>query len=329
MQTKGRALFNLLRMNWVEDSQLSVEPWQVENYRTLPLEKLFEMAGELNISLDKDRFVHYATSCESPEELTEALWLGGEDPSEHDRIYLIVFELWRRLQPEKQSLSLFCDELDYLIDLYDRAELPNDEPLQTALSELARILDESVDRGQPPKEVFQALSEYCAHDLEAFIYDLAASQIDLGNNILASELVDGFFAYVEDNKWFEFLHARLMFDADEEEAHFMIDRLMERLQEEPDFELLLEIARFMASKGSRDHFFRAALDAKPYLQVEEDFQELLALSCEFLPFFDQDEMHEVFTDMLKRRASAPLEKELRPGDRDLSTYFSQMKSVAQ
>jgi hypothetical protein len=329
MQTKGRALFNLLGMNWAEDEEIQVEPWQVENYRSLALETLFEKLGELKISFNKQRFIEYAGSCDAPEELADALWIEGDDPSEHDKIYLIVFELWRRLLPEKQSLSIFCDELDHLIDLYDRGELASDEPLQTALTELARILDESVDRGQPPKEVFKALSEHCAHDLESFIYDLAATQIDQGNNILASELTDNFFAYIEDERWFEFLLARLTFEADEEEAHFMIDRLMEQLQEEPDFELLLEIARFTATKGVKGHFYRAALEARPCLQVEEDFQELLALSCEFLRFFDQDAMHAECTDILKRRASTPPEKELRPSDRDLATYFSFMESVAQ
>ncbi len=327
MQTKGRSLFNLLRMNWLEDPQISAQPWQIKNYRELGLEKLFEMLLELNVSLDEERFKEYASTCDNPEELTDALWLGGEDLSEHDRIYLIVFELWRRFLPEKQSLSLFCDELDQLIDLYDRTDLPNDEPLQGALSELGGILDQSVDRGQPPKEVFTALSEYCAHDLERFIYDFAAAQIDLENRALASELLDGFISYVSDDKWFQFLRARLLFDTDEEEAHFMIDRLMERLQEEPDFELLLEIARFVASRGSREYFFRATMDAKPYLQVEEDFQELLALSCEFLRFFNQAQVFEELSSMLERRANTPLEKELREGDRDLTTYFSLMDNL--
>ncbi|NGX27785.1 MAG: hypothetical protein K940chlam6_01723, partial [Chlamydiae bacterium] len=31
METKGRALYNLIRMNWQEDSSLPVAQWQVED----------------------------------------------------------------------------------------------------------------------------------------------------------------------------------------------------------------------------------------------------------------------------------------------------------
>jgi hypothetical protein len=118
METRGHALYNLIRMNWLEDPTLPVEPWQVEDYRLLPDEEIYSRLEKLGISIDQARFIEYALHFTSPEEMTETLWV-DEELDNFDQAYLLIFELWRRFLPEKQSLSIFCDELDYLIDRYD------------------------------------------------------------------------------------------------------------------------------------------------------------------------------------------------------------------
>ncbi len=244
MQLQTKALYNLVRMNWLDDPTLQVEPWQVVDYRTLEVSELLARLKALDISLTEGSFLSYAEKCNSPEELTDCLWLDPEDLKGSDQAYLLLFELWRRLLPEKYSLSLFCDELDRRIYLYDQGDLIDDEPIQEILKELEDILDGHVDRGADPKETFQRVSEYCAHDLENFIYDYLLDLIEAGNDLTASELLEGLYEYVAHVKWFDFLRARLFTASDAEEAGRRFQRLLEQLQEEPDPELLLEIKDF-------------------------------------------------------------------------------------
>jgi hypothetical protein len=177
-----RALYNLLRMNWLNEPTLSVESWQVEDYRSLPLPDLFERLKQFNIQLDRVSFIAYADECDSPEDLTEHL-IGDRNlpTAQEDQVYLLIFELWRRLMSEKPSLSILCNELDHQIFLYDRHELDNPLALQDALTHFIEILDENVDEGIPPEQAFKLISPYFANDMETFLYDFIAEQIDEGN----------------------------------------------------------------------------------------------------------------------------------------------------
>jgi hypothetical protein len=67
MQIERRALYNSLRMNWVMDPTLEVEPWQVEDYRSLPIDTIFERIEEKNIPLDKETFLALAENVDTPE----------------------------------------------------------------------------------------------------------------------------------------------------------------------------------------------------------------------------------------------------------------------
>lgn len=145
MHTRGRALYNLLRMNWLENDQIQVQPWQVEDYREKSDEALFQLLADLGARLDKATFLAYVDNTDSPEDMADCLWVKEENPETFDRIYLVIFELWRRFAPEKQTLSIFCDELDQLIGLYDHGEL-EEEKIQAALSELQRILEKKFSR---------------------------------------------------------------------------------------------------------------------------------------------------------------------------------------
>jgi hypothetical protein len=208
LQTK--ALYNLLRSSWLDNSKLKVQPWQVEDYRSLSTKELFARLKKLDMPLTEDSFKQYAENCESPEELAECLWLDEEDLEGHDKAYLLIFELWRRLMPEKQTLSVFCDELDRLIELYDKGELADDDTLPTALIELEDIFDRSADEGGSAKESYQAVSEFCAHDLEGFIFDHIEDHIESDNTLYASELLDGFVRYMPKPKKFDVLKTKLL-----------------------------------------------------------------------------------------------------------------------
>lgn len=320
METRGRALYNLISMNWQEDSDLPVEQWQIEDYRSLTTEELLGRLKELQIPLDEQRFKVYAEHSTSPEELADALVVEDE-LDRFDQVYLLVFELWRRLLPEKESLSVFCDELDYLINLYDQEMLENEESLNDALTELERILDEHVDQGEDPQNLFQEISLYCAHDLQSFIYDYASDEIDHNHRLNASEIIDGFSSYISDTRWFEFLQFRLMAAVDPQEGEAMLARILEEQNRDPNFELLLEIARFLVTQGSVDNFLKVVHQARTLIETEQDFQELLAITCEFYRLLDREEQSEKVFDILKKRQGIPLEKEIASNDVLFQEYF--------
>ena len=210
MDIAQKALYNSLRMSFLQNTEshedVAIEPWKVEDYRTLTLDELFKRLYGQEIVLDKQLFKSYAEQFDSPEELTQWL-LGSEEvpPEDYDQVYLVVFELWRKLSPEKPSISIICDELDFQISQYDLGKRENPEPLQEALSTFYAILQENIDQGMEPTQVFETLSEFLAHDLEHFLYDYISDQIDEHAYDVATELLDQFYPFIGDKKWFDLL----------------------------------------------------------------------------------------------------------------------------
>lgn len=211
MEFKGRSFYNLLRINLKEDPSLHVEPWQVADYRLFSVEEILEELRVLKVPLTQEAFFLYAESCESPEDLLECLWIDEDKEEEQEKVYLLLFELWRRWATDKRSLSIFCDELDEQIFLYDEGHLEEEESLQKALNMLEDLLDQGVDEGVLPKEIFKMISFYLAHDVEQFLYDYIVDLIEKENEVYASELIDGMISYVSEKKWFDLL--RLVFFA--------------------------------------------------------------------------------------------------------------------
>jgi len=226
MEIGKKALYNLMRMNWLLDPSLPAEPWQVEDYRSISLDTLFKRLSAHDIRLDKVSFTAFAEEAKDPEDLTEQLLSDVEaNAASHDQVYLLVFELWRRLSFDRACLSVFCDELDYRIYQYDHAKEKNWESLQDAVANLQTILDENADNGIKAEDVFDSITDNCANDIESFLYDYILDQIDSGQISYAGELLDGFLDYVSDPKWFHFLRARLFAAS----SHEMIPELVEDL----------------------------------------------------------------------------------------------------
>lgn len=292
MQFRGKALYNLLRSNWLKDPKLAVKPWQVEDYRVLPTDELFSRLKKFNISLNEHSFVLYSENCESPEELLEHLYL-EDGPEEQDQVYLLVFELWRRFVPEKRSLSIFCDDLDYYI------VKNNDEDFQKILIEFEDILDENVDMGGDPKEIFSLIEESCAHDIESFLYDYIVQKIDEKDETYASELIEGFYDYVSDPRWFDFLRARIFALTAPEEANLVLGGLLEELEEYADFDLLYEMASFLAKAGDPELFVKAIKLGAELMQTPEDLDDLLELLGEYFRLMDKEEKYQEIQKYLK------------------------------
>jgi hypothetical protein len=326
MTIRDKALYNLLRINWLEDPSIEVQSWQIEDYREIPIGVLFERLRKLGISLTQDSFLKYSENYDTPEELTDFLWIKDEDAQEYDQAYLILFELWRRLLPEKQSLSIFCNELDHRIYLYDKKILPDEELIQDALGDLEDILDQSVDDGEAPGRVFKSIAEHYAHDLENFIYDYISDQIDAGNEVYASELLDAFYEYIDDQKWFDFLRARLFASTDFEDANSMLRRLLELLQESPDLDLLMEIVSFLVHTGDPQLFLDSAAQAVQLIKTEGDFQDLIGLAADYYRLLDNEEDCQFLQKVLKQRSQKDCAASLQPSDKGLAAFAEFLKS---
>ena len=181
MERKG--LYNVLRLNWLKNpDETHVEPWQVEDLRTKSLEELFSQLAKKEILLDELAFAAYANNVDNPEQLTEMLTdtsTTGDITSASaafDQIYLICFELWRRLCSAKDPLVLLYDELDYQISAYDSGQGSKDKVRQS-LAELASFMPHN----QPEKAgaAFKIATEECATDLNTFLYDFILETIEL------------------------------------------------------------------------------------------------------------------------------------------------------
>lgn len=312
-----RALYHLLRMNWLNEPALPVEPWQVEDYRSLPLSSLFERLTPFQISLDRISFIAYADECDSPEDLTEHLAADRSlQTTEEDQIYLLVFELWRRLMSEKPSLSILCNELDYQICLYDNQELDNPFGLQDAIAHFVQVLDENVDQGIAAEEAWQLISPYCANDLETFLYDFIAEQIDEDNESYAHELLDDFEAYLEDNKWFKLLRIRLFEKDQSKTAQLLTQEVIEEHLNENDLEFNLEFLSVIADSGDHSHFREVIKQTLPLIKHEEEFQDLLAIAMDFFHRLDLEKQEMSLKTMLDARSSRLMEASFDPADTD-------------
>ncbi|MBS4169064.1 hypothetical protein [Parachlamydia sp. AcF125] len=310
MQVERKALYNLLRMNWLLEPNLKVMAWQVEDYRALPMVEIFKRLQAKQVELDKVSFIALAEHCDTPEDLTDEL-LGEAEISheDEDQIYLLLFELWRRLIPEKPCLSTFCDELDHQIYLYDQGHLDQEEGMQDVLANLQVILDENVDRGGKPLEVFELVTNTCANDIESFLYDFIAEQIDHHNYAYASELIEGFQKYIKDDKWFEFLTTRILAVTDSHTANLQVRQLIKKIMTKPDLEFIFEILTFLVQDGEKEAFVKLAKKGASILQTEEDFRDMLLISADFFHHLDLDRQEAEIKKVLQaRNRKSPTER---------------------
>ena len=318
-----RVLYSLLRMHWLNDRSMPVEPWQVEDYSTWSVDALFKALSRFFIQLDRTSFVVYADLCDSPEDLTS--YLLGDRPvrtEEEDQVYLPIFELWRQLMPNKPSLSIFCSDLDQLIYLYDQGKLENSSVLPDALVKLLFILNENVDAGIEPKEAFNRISAYCANDLEAFLYDFILDQINGDQESYALELLDGFALYFSDNKWFILLRTKLLNRSNMKSANKILAQIIEDYFEENDLDFNLEYLSFMAESDAPLLFRQAVKETLPLLQTEEDFQDILSICIDYYHRLDQDQSEQSVRAILDHRSHLPSDQALNKHDRDIEKLIA-------
>lgn len=325
MEIERRALYNLMRMNWLRDPSMAVTPWQVENYRELSLNILYQRLSLHDLQLDKEHFLSLADEVDTPEELTAMLLEDTETPPEptvYDQIYLLIFELWRRYITDRPCLSIFCDELDHQIHLYDMEKQDNAEAIQDILSNLQAILDENTDKGAKAQDVFKLFSSNCAHDLESFLYDYISDQLDNDHDAYANELIDGFISYVEDIKWYEFLRVRLIMSDPRSDGKRLLGHLIDRYSNEQDLEFNLEVLTYMVKVGNRELFIKLVKKTLPLISIEADFQDLLDICADFYHFLDMEAKEKTIKMLITRRTHIHIESIFNPKDPAVTELLS-------
>ena len=326
MEFRGRAYFNALRINYRDGKRDDVSAWQVEDYRILPRETLFERLEEFGIHADTETFLQLIEEYDTPEHLLTSV-ADDADEETSQQIYLLLFELWRRLGDEKQTLSIFCDELDYVIEDYEDEEEGSRERLFECLEELEDILDDSSDQGTDPKEVFQFFKSFCCHDIEAFLYDFISDDIDKGHETYPSELIDSFTPYFDHPEWLELLRMRLIAACDFDEAAIIYDRFVEVLEKEHDLGLYIEVLKYLTYVNDRNEYFSAFDAALSLAETEEDFDELLENAIDFLHDADPEE-EKVLIELLSQRGSIDPASKLKKTGKDYKTLQAVMKRSA-
>ncbi len=306
MEMERRALYNSLRMNWQRDKTLKVESWQVADYRSWETDQLFDALAEHHTAMDAEQFCIFAEEDDSPEALAGSLALDEAGPELEDQLYLIVFELWRRLLPERQSLSIFCDELDHQINLYDLDPSDDGEAVQDILANLKEVLDENCDEGLDPEEAFALFTSFCANDLSSFLYDFIANEIEVGDIGYATDLLEDFAPYLGEDLWFHFLQTRLWAHADPEQAAEGIAVL---LSEKPELGLRLEILEFLAKEGEREQFIKVAKESLPLISAESDLFDLLDYCADYYHRLDQEEKGNAVEALSSRASNVKSTKE--------------------
>lgn len=313
-----RAMYNSLRMQWLHDPAMIVEPWQVANYRDFALEDLFSAVNQYGFELDKAAFLQMAEEMDTPEDLT--LYLAEShslDEISQDYIYLVLFELWRRLVPEKRSISIFCDELDYQIHLYETDQLQNPEGLEDALAYMQYILNEAADEGEDPALLFAMVCNGCANDVESFLYEYISECMDFGNDSYASELMEGFSSYVKDTKWFDLLQVRHLLSTEVEEAQTRLPRIVKNSQGIADLEYQLELLALLVQEGGKGDFARVCNNVLPLLKVEEDFQDLLLITEDYFHCLDLEKNEAETKTLHKKRSHIPPSDPVDQNDPDI------------
>jgi hypothetical protein len=316
-----KALYNLLRLNWRADPALYVDPWQVEDYRQLSVETLFERLGQLGISLNRESLTQVLEQVSDPEDLTDCFSELIRDPAELDAVYLLFFELWRKLAPDRHTLSIFCDEIDYRIEMYDSGLPDASAAVEEIIALLANLLDQNCSEGADPKEVFYAVCERCATDVESFFYDFVSDLIEQGDEAAAAEYIERFYPYVLQSHWLIFLRLRLaaIKDDDGEDIEALTADFFSLYSQEWDLDFSFEVLDFVLQTEQYHYFLPLMKHLFVGAQVEQDFRDLCFELRDYLQESEivDTEALEVIESVIESRKELPVDGALERDDPDL------------
>lgn len=328
MQIKTKAINNLFLFNSLDQREVGAHAYakalfpnrSIEDLRESLEEDLFQRLEELNTPLEKTEFFQLASVVEDPESAAHLLIDTAKVPPVFESLYLVIFELWRRLLPERQTLSIFCDELDRQIFLYQQGSMRSDEKLQKSLGKFEKILQENADLQTDKKKVRASIDEYMAHDIEEFLYEYISDQIASDLFVYAEDLLDGFYDYMYDHMWFDFLYIKILHFRDPSEAKGILRSLLKDLSIEPDLDLQIELLHFMLESSDRRSFLYLVEKTALLLKVEEDFIDLMAIVSEYYRRLDQEDLQEKIEILIENRQDRSEKEVFHHKDADFQEF---------
>jgi hypothetical protein len=276
------------------------------NPKSFSTNELFQKLETLNASLDAQSFQSLSDQFESPEELTAHLTKQLQI-DEKTALYRIVFELWKRLCPEKKSLSIFCDEFNEMITHYKKGQRENENADLVAF--LQYILEENLDSGIKPKMAFQNIQSYFQHDLEGFLYRYILDQINEGHAGYASELLDGFYNYLSKTSWFDYLKIRKAILDNPEEGFSHLGAFITQQKKRGDLSLLLEIYNYVAHSAHHGLFNTNLSSVLHLIETESDFLKALQLTIIYYEHIDKNRALNLSSLLAKRDTPHAFSKE--------------------
>ncbi len=320
MQRKKRAWLNFLRLSYLEDPSSYVEEWLKEDLRKVDIKTLFNRLNSFGITFNEEEFLEYARKENSVEDFFEKLFASMIDSNKEDQAFYIIFELWRRLLPEKVTISIFCDEFDYRIYKYRKHELESDELIQDALAILVDILEENFELQNDPTNLFDSLCTYCAHDIKNFIYNYILEQIEAKNYVYASELIDGFSPFMKAKRWFRLLKVKLLTSTNVIEANQIINHLVKDCDKNPSLSFQLELLQTMIKTGDRNLFIEVVKKTVPEVRKEQEFKYLLQIVAQFLRCIDREELEKEIIKILDKRSKVDEDRKIDNKEKDLLIF---------
>lgn len=307
---------------------MNLEQWKVEDYRKLSTEELLGRLAEHEIVLDRASFLAYADEHDCPEELFDSLMEDRDESDQaYDKVYLLLFELWRRSAPEKQSISIICDELDHQIFLYDTKSESSEEALVDAISSFYGALEENVDRGLSHPLVYEAASEYLANDIQTFLIDYLSDLIERGEYIYASEILEQFYPFLPDKKWFDLINCRLIASQDIHAGHKVLRTVYMQHLDEKDLQFNLDILSYLVNLPDSDLFQTVAKASLKLVRDEDDLQELLSISAEFYRNSERHDIAAMLAHLLEKRERAEKAGIIPQDDTDLKAFADLLSST--
>ncbi len=293
----GRAYYNLLRGQDRLKLETEAEEWQIINYRNLSGQMLISMLKESGLIISRATLLEMIERVASPEEFMEQECFRSISEKHKEKLYLLFFEAYRRFAPDKPSLSIFCDELDYLIDQYEKDGVSSDEKLYEACLDLLEVL--AANQTSEAKEVFDQINQYCAHDLETFILYYLLSQLKSGYKAETHHLLERFKPYLVRKRWVDLIVLRLIEDYNASNVKEELEKFSQDLFKSMDTDLVVQSLRFFTEIGKGGLFLTVFKKFIKRLTKREEIDSALKVLLEYCHLNDLEKEEKRILELLQ------------------------------
>lgn len=284
---RSRLKYNQLRMRALEED-VDAPRWMLEDYRKLSWRRLQQDLQALGVVNDLGIL---KASCESVESFEQwyavLIQQGNFSTTDQEHLWLVAFEVWRRFYPEQQSFETLCDDIDDMIFRYETGSI-RDEQVQDLLHRIVELIEQQSRSKRAAKQMFAALDASCAHGLELFIYDYIDDQIHAQASSCAIDLLDHFQDLVQEDRWLQFLRARLAPGPEVFSAFMHLLSQFDQDRHSSDIELAFEILAYLCECNLSNIFAKyCAWLMRQKLDKEEE-EDLCDLIDEYLHNHKED-----------------------------------------